>query len=507
MPMVIAVEELTEPERRVLEATKTGAIVNLGTGNPDLDDPAEGHNWGAERQVRAEVLYELLGDLRDCKPHAIKLTGARITGSLDLQAVSMACPLTLCRCFFEEAVNLNEAQALALRLPECHLSTITARQLSIRGDLDLNGGSIGEVDLSGAHIGGILNLVGTCLSNDDGPALSANSLTVEQGMYCEDFIAEGEVYLSGAHIKGVLSFVGASLHNPSYRADPKARALSADELTVDRAMHCRSGFHAEGEVRMLNARIGGELSFTDANLTNPAGFALQAQAIQVGHDLKCRKGLTVEGEISLIGAHVRGSVDFKRAQLTNPGKRALSASGLTVEQDMDCGKDFMALGEVDLSGAHINGQLSFDDATLSNPTKVALRLQHLRARELRLQLNTRPDGIVDFTYGHVTTLADHPATWPEDIRLRGFVYDSLHEASSIGVATRLCWLAGDVEGYLPEPYEQLAAAYRRAGREDDARKVAIAKQRRRRQTLNLSGKAWNSILHWTVGYGYRDLTP
>jgi hypothetical protein len=55
----------------------------------------------------------------------------------------------------------------------------------------------------------------------------------------------------------------------------------------------------------------------------------------------------------------------------------------------------------------------------------------------------------------------------------------------------------------PQLYEQLATFYRRAGRDDDARKVAIAKQRRRRQALNRPGKVWNSLLRWTIGYGYR----
>jgi hypothetical protein len=71
------------------------------------------------------------------------------------------------------------------------------------------------------------------------------------------------------------------------------------------------------------------------------------------------------------------------------------------------------------------------------------------------------------------------------------------------VAARLRWLAREEEGYLPQPYEQLAAVYRRAGQDDDARKVAIAKQRRRRKTLISAGKVWNSLLNWTVGYGYQ----
>jgi hypothetical protein len=506
--MVLAIKEPTEAEGKVLEASKTGAIVDLRTGNPDLDIPAEGHNWSAERQVRARLLCEVLGGLLDWKPHAIKLAGACITGSLDLEELSVVCPLMLYRCFLEEGVGFNEVEAPALRLPGCNVPTLTARQISTRGNLELNDGftTDGEVDLSGAHIGGVLNLAGANLINNDGPALSASSLTVEQGMYCsEGFIARGGVYLPGSHIKGVLSFVGAYLVNPSYSTDPKAHALFADGLTVDRDVYCRHGFAAEGEVRMLGAHIGGELSFTGATLTNPTGYALQAQAIQVGHDLKCRKGMTVKGGISLIGAHVGGTVDFHGSQLINSENCALSASGLTVEQNMDCGEGFTALGEVDLSGAHINGQLKFDQATLASPTQVALQLQHLQARELRLQLQAPPAGIIDFTHCRVTTLVDHPATWPQHqhLKLRGFVYDALDEATPVDVATRLDWLERDAEGYIPQPYEQLAAVYRRAGYEEGARKVIITKQRRRRQTLNWPGKVWNSILYWTVGYGYR----
>jgi hypothetical protein len=55
----------------------------------------------------------------------------------------------------------------------------------------------------------------------------------------------------------------------------------------------------------------------------------------------------------------------------------------------------------------------------------------------------------------------------------------------------------------PKPYEQLAAVYRRAGRDQDARTVAIAKQRARRRTLGLPGRLWSLLLAVLVGYGYR----
>ncbi len=71
------------------------------------------------------------------------------------------------------------------------------------------------------------------------------------------------------------------------------------------------------------------------------------------------------------------------------------------------------------------------------------------------------------------------------------------------VRERLEWLHRDPAGYSPQPHEQLAAVYRRAGDEQAARRIAIANQQRRRQVLTPAGKVWNWLLYLTVGYGYR----
>jgi hypothetical protein len=67
----------------------------------------------------------------------------------------------------------------------------------------------------------------------------------------------------------------------------------------------------------------------------------------------------------------------------------------------------------------------------------------------------------------------------------------------------LDWLARNPDGYSPQPYEQLAAVYRSAGRDQDARTVGIAKQRARRRTLGPAGRLWSLLLDRLVGYGYR----
>jgi hypothetical protein len=83
---------LSDTEQKLLGAAVAGTLVDLRVGDAALDDPAQGANWDAGRQVRAELLVELLTGTRrlDGKlPRAIKLCGARITGSLNLEAATL----------------------------------------------------------------------------------------------------------------------------------------------------------------------------------------------------------------------------------------------------------------------------------------------------------------------------------------------------------------------------------------------------------------------------------
>jgi hypothetical protein len=93
---------------------------------------------------------------------------------------------------------------------------------------------------------------------------------------------------------------------------------------------------------------------------------------------------------------------------------------------------------------------------------------------------------------------------PSEIWLNGFTYDVIrHPTGRVPVTERIDWVSRGPFGYQPQPYEQLAGFYRRAGYDDDARRVLLAKQRHRRTTLNAPGRAAGRLLDITVGYGYR----
>jgi hypothetical protein len=452
---VPARQQLTGPERQVVQAAQTGALVDLRAGTAKLDDPATGAAWAAARTVRAALLIGLLTGA--CDPaagrvRAVKLCGARITGRLDFQAAELGCPLLLWGCHLEQPVNLNEVRAPVIRLPGCHVPGLAAAQLETRGNLELNRG----------------------------------------------FTATGEVRLVGAHIGGLLSFSGARLANPD------GRALNADGLTVDQAMFCGEGFTATGAVGLVGAHIGGQLDLSGARLSSPDGPALVADGLTVDQGMFFQEEFTATGEVGLVGANVGGQLVLDGARLANPDGRALIADGLTVGQSLLCAEGFTATGEVRLVGAHVGGQLSFCGARLSNPNGQALHLQGLHAAELLLLPRQRPDGVVDLSNARVGSFDDDQATWPERdmLRLRGFGYEAL-ENDRVRVRDRVGWVRRQPGGYTPQPYEQLAAAYRRAGRDAAARRVAVAKQWHRRSALGPLGKLWNWLLYVTVGYGYR----
>ncbi len=598
MGLAMKVSDLTETERKVWQAAVTGTFVDLRVGDHELDSPERWAEWGTERIVRAEVIAALLiGDdeAASTAVRGVRLQGARITGDLNLEATTLRCPLALLACSFASAINLYEATALSVRLSGSHIPTVLTEQLRTRGDLRLDKGFsvLGEMELTSAHIGGVLDCTGGQFSNPNGVALNADGLTVDGGMFCrEGFSATGEVRLPGAHISGQLDCTGGQFSNPNgvalnadeltidgsllchegfsatgevrllgahiggvldctdgHFSNPNGSALTADRLTIDGSLLCREGFSATGEVRLLGAHIGGQLDCIGGHFSNPNGVALNADRLTVDGSLVCHEGFSAAGEVRLLGAHISSQLDCIGGHFSNSGGVALNADGLTVDGGMFCREGFSATGEVRLPGAHIGLQLDCTDGHFSNPNGVALNAEGLivdgslvcregfsATGEVRLPgahiggvldctggqfSNSNGSalnlgrvtasgpllmqalvvrGILDLTAATTSSYHDNRASWPQTLRLDGFVYDAIEGASA---KERLEWLRRNETSYSPQIYEQLAAVYRRTGHDEDARRILIAKQRRRSAKANLAGKMWGLLLDGTVGYGYR----
>ncbi|TQM66703.1 hypothetical protein FHX41_0288 [Actinomadura hallensis] len=445
------IEDLTPPERRLWEAFPKGEPVDLSSGDPAYDDLARADHWGHERTVRAEVLVALLVGAVEPQPGqvaAVRLAGARVTGSLNLGHAEVHVPLALTGCSFDEAPHLYWASMNSVHLMRCRLPGLIA---------------------SGTRVDGHLWLEGSRIS--------------------------GGLWLDGANITGILNMSGVQLINPG------GDALLADRLAVEANVYCDQGFTASGEVRLPGARVGGQLIFRGARLHNPSGAALYASRLDVAANVFCDGGFTAEGEVRLRGARVGGYLSLVGAKLSAPQSTALNADDLAVETDVYCSDGFSAVGAVSFAGARVMGQLSLRGALLRNEHGTALSVQRLQAEELLLRTAEPIRGIADLSYARINLLRDDAASWPERLQLDGLQYETLDPP--LTARERLDWLHRDTDGYAPQPYERLAQTYRALGLDSDGRSVLLAKARDRRATQSLPRKIIGWLQDVLVGYGYR----
>ena len=380
-------------------------------------------------------------------------------------------------------------------------------RLMVDGDMLLSGATVtGEMWLASAHIGSWLDCSRATLKNEGGPALAGEGLTVDVNLFLSGARVTGGVRLPGAHIKGLLDCRRATLTNRG------GLALNGDRLMVDGDMLLPDAA-VTGGVQLRGAQIKGQLYCVGATLTNEGGPALNGDRLMVDGDMLL-SGATVTGEMWLASAHIGSWLDCSRATLKNEGGPALAGEGLTVDVNLFL-SGATVTGEVRLPGAHI-GDLELDGATLSNPEGPAMDLKRasivrsVRIRPISLQ------GSLDLTYARVGGWYDEKRTWPTTLHLEGFTYeiikakkpDDADDADEATVKDRLGWLRRH-QSYLPQPYEQLATVYRKAGNDTAARTVWVAKQWARRADVrgwrHWPSLAWSIFLRWTIGYGYRPV--
>ena len=228
--------------------------------------------WGPERTVRASVLRYLLVDSQaQVHSKGLRLRGARISGPLELESVTVRYPLLLESCYLDspEPVTLDYAKASRVVLSRCHvLGGLTGNLLVVTKGLDLSESAFeGEVRLSGADITGPLLCHGAQLrgATADGNALIADEMKVAGDVFMDEgFAAAGAVHLPGADITGQLTCRSAQITGAN--ADG---ALVADRIRVAGGAFLDQGFTAAGAVRLFGADITGQLSFRGADSLAP----------------------------------------------------------------------------------------------------------------------------------------------------------------------------------------------------------------------------------------------
>ena len=404
----------------------------------------------------------------------------------------------------------------------------------------VSGGEGTAVYLANAHVRGGLVCSGGKLRSESGSAFYADGLQVDRDVYLEEefeAVSGGDgtaVNLANAHIGGRVQCSGGKLRSES------GSALYADGLQVDRDVHLGVGFEAvsggEGTaVDLTNAHIGGRLQCSGGKVRSESGSALYADSLQVDRDVHLGVGFEAvsggkDAAVYLTNAHIGGRLQCSGGKLRSTSGSAFYADGLQVDQDVFFREGFEAVGTsamsvVRLVGARIAGDLDFSGGKIRNEPDPALNadtgaaldtdssrvgrnfflrdgFEAVGAGEFVVHLGeVRIGGVVEID----PTLVVNQQHGSPRFSLSGLTYSGIPLNLS-SVDQWLDLLREDARSYTPQPYQQLAAAYRAAGQDSDVRKILMEQRRHQVRSRALTGsgaRAWARLTGLTLGYGYQ----
>jgi hypothetical protein len=279
----------------------------------------------SERTGDLDVGYSLVADgvviqrglfLRGCHASRIKLMGARINGNFecnDAQLRLLGSPVSTPIDFRHVVLALDGAQVEGhvflsdgfhatgavfmrnarfggLSCNQGHFETPEGRSIEMDGadiqhDILWNGVRINDgASCLGIRVGGSLQCGGAHIKATRSAALMADGARIGNAMLLnKGFCAVGEVHLLGIEIAQSLDCEGASFQSVS--GSKFSKALSLDGAKIGGGGFFRNGFHANGEVRLRGASVGGPLECRDAKFTNRGQVALDLSYAQVGQKL------------------------------------------------------------------------------------------------------------------------------------------------------------------------------------------------------------------------------
>jgi hypothetical protein len=448
----------------------------------------------------------------------VRLPGARVTGNVDLASATLAAP----------AGDALDATGIAVGGSLLAGRHATGPIFTASGRVRLAGARIGgDLVLSGAEI------VSTTIPDpgEDAPEGSrapvlpagivdpaacvvADRMHVEGNLELDDGLSTtGTVRLPNAKIGGYLRLSGAQLAAGS----PRGIALLTDGMEIGGDIEGRDTgrgpISCDGRLRLVDATVRGTASLSGAHLSAPDAYALLGDRLHVGGELYLRRAVC-EGTLQMQNLDVGATLDCTGAALTRPRLRpdgtprpSLDLRAATIGKDLVCVDGFVAVGGVRARVADVHKSVQFVDATLGTAgrTRYALNLYGLTTTDLVLLPGRPPAGAVRLAAARVGTFTDPEELWAAEsgVAIDGFDYQLIDETRITDTRQRLHLLEQATGDYAPGLYEQLAAAYRRAGHEERAERGPMTRQIRRYAEAGPAGRIWGALQRWTVGFGYQ----
>ncbi|WP_434451558.1 hypothetical protein [Lentzea sp. E54] len=429
--------------------------------------------------VRAEAIRDLLRS-GEVDPRGLKVTGARITGALNLDFISTSTALQLDNCLFEEPASLHDTDLPALSLDGSTLPELNAENLRTRYLTMENARCAGIIDLQNAHVDGSLLLSGATARPLFGTGLRVSRSMEADGLYAS------RVWLDGCEIGGDVNLSDAVIVNETGLAFFAVNAKIGGDLTLNRAFVKASG---EGPAVNLIDATGHGLHMKGAVLRSAGSWALCLDGAHFTQEVRLNEGFdarstgeTIHVVDTRIGAGfiLDGSVRSRESQAIVLHRTEVGAAITIKATEIEATSRRAA---VDIEDAVVNGELVFEAKKLVNHgSGYELELSGTKVRNV-LHLNESK-----LMQADVFTVTVDGLTYPNP---------------PVDTDAWLRMLRDHTFGYEAQPYQHLAAVHRAAGHEHTARKVLIAQQRDLRRRGDPGNKLWHWFLGVTLGYGYK----
>lgn len=414
----------------------------------------------------------------------LSLDGATVEGKLEMNGLHVARHL-----FMRGGARFKDVSLMNAKIGG-QVGLIGA---TVDGKLDMNGLDVAqhllmhtdaifkEVDLTGAKVGGQLRLEGATVEGK----LIMSGLDVALGLFMSGDAKFKEVDLASAKIGGQLVLDGATV-------DGK---LDMNGLDLAQTLFMSEGATFK-EVNLTASKVGGQINLIGATVDGE----MSVDSILVEEDVFMRNS-TFNKRVALLFARCKRNLDLSNSKLTE-----LDLSGTRIEGELRLGSDqhHMTLWRK-ASGLSLNLRNVHAGALQDRREKLA---EQGEKRHRWWQLFGSSEQWVD--------------AWPSELQLEGFTYDRLggfggtperikdmQDSYDVDMQARdvqwyIEWLDRD-HSYSPQPYEQLAGAFRRSGEPTKANRILYQSRRRAR------AEAWRRrrfpqwlgslFLDWTIGYG------
>ena len=202
-----------------LSAIEKRLVEHCARGEPLVVDKSRPEKPSIGNRIRADIIrFLLLGGDGENPVHEneVRVRGAWIEGTLNIQYAKCKVGLDARRCIFDNSIDAIESRIPALHLMGCSIPGLIADGIRVHGDVFLGDAfeSTGEVRLMSAEIGGDFSCRGGSFSSQDGDTISADRLKIKGSIFFNDgFSCKGEVRILRAEIGGVVSCIGGLFSN------------------------------------------------------------------------------------------------------------------------------------------------------------------------------------------------------------------------------------------------------------------------------------------------------